>query len=91
MWQRKNSKEKERLKENGGQMNSKVEVNRELKTRKPFSELTKFKELSTFRYDAVIISLRYITLAVFTAGCLEDYYEKVQSKKVLRKFEISAR
>ena len=32
MWQQRNSKEKERLKENGGQMKKNVEVRRELKT-----------------------------------------------------------
>ena len=32
MWQQRNSKEKERLKENRGQMKKNVEVRRELKT-----------------------------------------------------------
>ena len=37
------------------------------------------------------MSFLAFALAVFTVGCIEDFYEKGQSKYFLKKLEISGR
>ena len=63
-------------------MKKQVEFIGELKTGRQLL-LIRFKKLSTFKMVRK-------TLAVFTVGCLQDYYERDQRKYILREFETSA-
>ena len=68
-------------------MKRKVQVIPELKTGRRLL-LIKFKKLPTFKMPSAF------ALAVFTVACVEDYYERGQSKYILielTKFETSAR
>ena len=68
-------------------------MNRNLKLRQLL--LIKFKRLSKFENA---MTLRYMTFLAFVLdnsncfySCLEDHYEKSQSKYISMKFETSAR
>ena len=75
-------------------MKRQVEVIRELKTGKRLSDLKGYPHLRRYDFSLSYMSFLAFVLdnqAVFTSACLNDYFERGQSKYILRKFETGAR